>query len=115
MPSQPMRMTSGRTDAGLPGKTLLDDLYLTPIRLRILGCRLQAFLGGVRFHDERIVAVGGEAELIERQRNVLLAHAQKSADADDHGVNLTFAVDEDVVDVANLLVGVVHDVLVEQF
>src|SRR5688500_5194958 len=87
---------------------LLNGLELgTLIRLRVLRCRLQAFLGGVGLHDQRIVGVGGEAELIERQRNILLAHTKETTDADDHSGNLAFAVEEDVVDVANLLVGVV--------
>ena len=47
----------------------------------------------------------GERQLIVRQGDILLAHAEKSADADDHRGDLAFAVDEHIVDVADALIG----------
>ena len=45
-----------------------------------------------------------ELERLERDRDVLLADAEESADADDERDHLTLLVDQDVVDVANVLI-----------
>ena len=47
-------------------------------------------------------------------RNILFAHAQKSADANDQGADVTGLVDKNVIDVADLIVGgIIHILLIE--
>src|SRR5262245_15306673 len=48
---------------------------------------------------------------VEGNRNILFTHAQEAADADDQGCDTTFLVDQNVIDLADLVVRWIINVL----
>ena len=72
---------------------------------------LQLVLGGV---DHDLLAVVADAQVLPRDPHVALAHAQETADAQDHAVDLAVGVDVDRFDLAHGLVLRVLDVAADQ-
>src|SRR5215217_1996412 len=75
------------------------------VRGRRAGRRRTVGRGG-----RQVVAVIFPLDRAERQRHVLLAHPEEAADADDDRIGIALAVDQDLVDVADLLVVLAVDV-----
>jgi len=67
---------------------------------------LELVLGVAHRDAVDLVAVVGVLDVqgFERNGDVLFANAEKPADADHHGMNRAFAVDQHLVDVADFLV-----------
>src|SRR5262245_59428210 len=74
-----------------------------------LGSRLQRVLGGARQDD----ASGHLLEPPDRNRHIVRAHPEEAADADDRVGDGLVRRHDDVLDLADLLTGVVVDVLAE--
>jgi hypothetical protein len=73
------------------------------------------FAAGIQAEDQVpfIVFLAG-AHGAEWNSNVFFAHAKKSTDPDDHGCDTTFLVDQNVIDIADLVVGrIINTLLVE--
>src|SRR6267378_1531032 len=71
---------------------------------------LQSVLGCVQDQVPFIVFLT-RVEGAEGNRNILFAHPEESADANDQGRNTTFLVDQDVIDLADLIVRRIVNVL----
>jgi hypothetical protein len=72
---------------------------------------LQRLLG--RLEDEVAAAVLlGDFERRERHGHVLLADAEKAADADDRGVDLPVFVEQQIVHVTDLVIAIIVNALI---
>jgi hypothetical protein len=69
----------------------------------------QGVLGGVQ--DQVPIIFLARMNVAKGYRNILFAHAQKSANANDQGADITGLVDKNVIDVADLIVGGIIDIL----
>jgi hypothetical protein len=71
--------------------------------VRVSGGGLQGVLGGV--HDQvPFIILLARTDVAEGNRNILFAHPQKSANANDQGGDTPFFVDKHVIDVADRIV-----------
>src|SRR5437867_11921265 len=70
------------------------------------GWRLVRFSArGLHRQFDGICLIARHGDLVQWHCDVLFAHAEEAADTDDHGLDGALIVEEDIVDVANILVG----------
>jgi hypothetical protein len=73
------------------------------LSLRESGGGFQSVLGRVQNQVPFIIFLTG-VQGAKWNGNILFAHTKKSTDANDHSRDLTFLVDKNVIDVADLIV-----------
>src|SRR3984893_3632306 len=72
---------------------------------------LQSIFGGIHYEVPFVVVFSRCVDGVEGNRNILLTHSKKSADPDDERGRFAFTIDEDVHDLADLVIFRIVDVL----